>query len=45
VIIISIRPVLRTTVQSRWVVLRPKGGIPYGIAIAIGTAVMTSLLR
>lgn len=45
VVIISLRPVLRTTVESRWVVLRPKGGIPYGIAIAIGAAVMTTLLR
>lgn len=45
-LILLLRPLLlRTGEGSRWVVLRPRGGIPYGIAIAIGTAVMITLLR
>jgi prepilin peptidase CpaA len=31
--------------SHRWIVLQPKGGIPYGIAIAIGTAMMTVMHR
>ncbi|MEO7787921.1 MAG: prepilin peptidase [Sphingomicrobium sp.] len=31
--------------DARWPVLRPRGGIPYGIAIAAGTAAMTHFLR
>jgi len=31
--------------KSRWVLLRPRGGIPYGIAIAAGSAALVALLR
>lgn len=28
-----------------WIVLRPRGGIPYGIAISAGTATLVTLMR
>jgi len=31
--------------SAKWVLLRPRGGIPYGIAIAAGTATLVALIR
>ena len=45
VLLLSIRPMIRTGANSQWIVLRPKGGIPYGIAIAAGVAALVTLLR
>ena len=42
VVLLSIRPMIR---QARWPLLQPKGGIPYGIAIAAGTAAVIGLTR
>ena len=44
-VILGARLVARGSSDSRWIVLRPKGGIPYGIAIALGTAVMVGAVR
>ena len=44
IFLISIRPAIGKPTAS-WIVLRPRGGIPYGIAIAFGTATLAALLR
>jgi len=44
ILLISIRPFVGKP-DAKWVLLRPRGGIPYGIAIAAGTATMVALIR
>ena len=44
ILLISIRPAIGKPTAS-WIVLRPRGGIPYSIAIALGTATLAALLR
>ncbi len=44
ILLISIRPAIGKPTAS-WIVLRPRGGIPYGIAIALGTATLAAFLR
>lgn len=42
ILIIAARAAWPANKESRWRILRPKGGIPYGIAIAAGALVMIS---
>ena len=44
VLLIAIRPLVGKP-TAKWVVMRPRGGIPYGIAIAAGTATLVALQR
>lgn len=44
ILLISIRPIFGRT-NATWILLRPRGGIPYGIAIAAGAATMSVMLR
>ena len=44
ILLISIRPIVGKQ-TAQWILLRPKGGIPYGIAIAAGTSMLMALLR
>ena len=44
ILLISIRPLVGKPTAT-WVLLRPRGGIPYGIAIAVGTATLSALMR
>ena len=44
IFLLSIRPLVPDAISRRLIVLRPKGGIPYGVAIAAGTAAV-GLLR
>ena len=43
ILLLSLRPVVRG--GGGWAVLQPRGGIPYGIAIAAGVAAAAVLLR
>ena len=45
ILLLSIRPVMPAVARGRFVALQPRSGIPYGIGIAAGTAVMIWLLR
>ena len=45
IVILAARQFTRGLRDSRWIVLRPKGGIPYGIAIGFGTAFMVAAQR
>lgn len=45
IVLLSIRPVMPDRIRRRFIVLQPKGGIPYGIAIAAGTAAMIGIFR
>lgn len=45
IVLLSMRPVMPNRIRRRLIVLQPKGGIPYGIAIAAGTAAMIGNFR
>lgn len=45
IVLLSMRPVMPDRIRRRLIVLQPKGGIPYGIAIAAGTAAMIGNFR
>jgi Flp pilus assembly protein protease CpaA len=44
ILLISIRPLIGKP-SATWILLRPRGGIPYGIAIAAGTATLVAMVR
>ena len=45
IFLLSVRPVVPPPISRRFIALRARGGIPYGVAIAAGTAAMMAVLR